>query len=61
MVVKEDANVLKVLLEQSVKSRVLALLWSQEFLFKVHIQNPYPGGGGIVAHILLWLIAVNKT
>jgi len=60
MVVKEDENVLKVLMEQPVKPLVLALLWSEEFLFQVHIYNRYPAKKN-VAYAFLWLIAVNKT
>jgi hypothetical protein len=37
MDVKDDVNVMKVLMEQTVKPHVLALLWSEEFLF----SGPY--------------------
>jgi hypothetical protein len=57
MVVKKDGKVLK---EQIVKPRVLALLWSEEFLFQVHIHNSYPAKKK-VAYSFLRLIAVNKT
>jgi hypothetical protein len=42
MVVKEDANILKGLMEQTVKPRVLALLRSEEFFFQAHTHDCYP-------------------